>query len=100
MDCLSVMEIFIRILVQICPHGSLANFVPTPHIQKIGLNKNESNETVKETMKAALELFYDSTLSSEEVMDLIPVKPIAENEAAIKGYLNDKLVSLYEKIKS
>jgi hypothetical protein len=32
-------------------------------------------------------------------MDLIPVKPIGENEGEIRNILNDKLLGLYNKIK-
>jgi len=32
-------------------------------------------------------------------MDLIPVKPIGENEEEIKNTLNTKLMGLFEKIK-
>jgi hypothetical protein len=32
-------------------------------------------------------------------MDLIPVKPIGENEAEIKNILNTKLIGLFGKIK-
>jgi hypothetical protein len=32
-------------------------------------------------------------------MDLIPVKPIGESEAQIKGIYREKLIGLYEKIK-
>jgi len=35
----------------------------------------------------------------EEVMDLIPVKPIAESEALIKTIYQEKLMGLWEKIK-
>lgn len=66
---------------------------------QIGLNEHESKETIKETLKAAIDIFYDSNLSQEQVIDLIPVKPIGEHEEAIKEFLNNKLISLFEKIK-
>lgn len=66
---------------------------------KMGLNDQESKETVKETLKAAIDIFYESGLSQKQVIDLIPVKPIAEHEESIKEFLNGKLISLFEKIK-
>ncbi|HAF30692.1 MAG TPA: hypothetical protein DCG75_16745 [Bacteroidales bacterium] len=65
----------------------------------IGLNEQESKETIKETLKAAIDIFYDSELNQEQVIDLIPVKPIGEHEDSIKELLNNKLISLFEKIK-
>ena len=66
---------------------------------QIGLNEKESKEAIHETLIAAIHLFYNSGLTSEEVIDLIPVKPIAEHEAAIKECLTGKLLPLFEKIK-
>lgn len=66
---------------------------------KTGLTKMESKEAIKETMLSAIHLLYNSELSSSEVIDLIPVKPIADSENAIKDCFNDKLIPLFEKIK-
>jgi pyrroline-5-carboxylate reductase len=67
--------------------------------QKIGLSDNESREAINQTMIASLDLMFKSGLKPEEVIDLIPVKPIGENEPQIKEILNTKLTGLYEKIK-
>ena len=66
---------------------------------QIGLNEKECRKAIHETLIAAIQLFYNSGLTSEEVIDLIPVKPIAEHEAAIKECLTGKLLPLFEKIK-
>jgi pyrroline-5-carboxylate reductase len=66
---------------------------------KMGLSPNESGETVYETSKSALELMYNSNLDYEELNDLIPVKPIGENEIEIKEILNQKLLGLFNKIR-
>ena len=42
---------------------------------------------------------YKSGLTPQEVMDLIPVKPIGEHEAQITEIYNTKLIGLFEKIK-
>jgi pyrroline-5-carboxylate reductase len=39
-------------------------------------------------------------MSPEEVMDLIPVKPLGEEEQIIKAMYKSKLGPLYEKLKS
>jgi pyrroline-5-carboxylate reductase len=64
-----------------------------------GLSEKEAKKTVYSTMKKALKIYYKSGLTPEQVMNLIPVKPIGENEPEIKNILNSKLLGLYSKIK-
>ncbi len=66
---------------------------------KIGLNEKEARESINETVMASLDLMYKSGLSVQEVIDLIPVKPIGEHEAQITEFYNTKLIGLFEKIK-
>ncbi|HCY42180.1 MAG TPA: hypothetical protein DHV48_12635 [Prolixibacteraceae bacterium] len=66
---------------------------------QIGLTETESRETIYETLNAALNTMYHSGMKQEEVMDLIPVKPIGESEQQIKTIYQEKLVGLWEKIK-
>jgi pyrroline-5-carboxylate reductase len=68
--------------------------------QKIGLSEKESKESINETLIASLNLMYKSGLKPEEVIDLIPVKPIGEHEPQITEIYKIKLIGLYEKIKS
>jgi pyrroline-5-carboxylate reductase len=67
--------------------------------QKIGLSDKEGQESIFNTLVASLNLMYKSGLNTKEVMDLIPVKPIGENEAQISEIYRNKLLPLYEKIK-
>ena len=67
--------------------------------EKTGLNSNEAKDTIYNTLKFANELFYKSDYSHKEIMDLIPVKPIGENEAEINIIYETKLLGLFEKIK-
>jgi pyrroline-5-carboxylate reductase len=66
---------------------------------QMGLTETESRESVFETMSAALNTMYHSGMKPAEVMDLIPVKPIGENEAQIKTIYEEKLIGLFGKIK-
>jgi pyrroline-5-carboxylate reductase len=68
--------------------------------QKIGLTEKESNDSINHTLIASINLMYKSGLNPEEVMDLIPVKPIGEHEAQIAEIYKTKLIGLFEKIKS
>ena len=66
---------------------------------KMGLNEAQSKESVRETLIAAINLMFNSDLSPEQVMDLIPVKPIGEYQTQITEIYQSKLLTLYEKIK-
>jgi pyrroline-5-carboxylate reductase len=67
--------------------------------QKIGLDEKESKDSIHKTLFASLNLLYKSRLTPGEVIDLIPVKPIGENEQQISEIYRTKLIGLYEKIK-
>jgi len=67
---------------------------------QIGLTEDESLNSVRDTMLAALRTYFYSGLTPDEVIDLVPVKPIGDSETQIKAIYNDKLITLYEKIKS
>lgn len=66
---------------------------------QFGLSETECKETIYETLNAALNTMYHSGMKTNEVMNLIPVKPIGENEAQIKAIYQEKLTGLWEKIK-
>jgi pyrroline-5-carboxylate reductase len=67
--------------------------------QKIGLSGKESNDSINDTLVASLNLMFKSGLTPQEVMDLIPVKPIGEHESQIAEIYETKLIGLFEKIK-
>ncbi len=66
----------------------------------LGLDEQESNETIKETLMAAIKTMFTPGLSKEKVLDLIPVKPIGEHEKEIDDCFETKLKGLYNKIKA
>lgn len=66
---------------------------------QFGLSNDECRESIYETLNAALNAMYRSGMSPTEVMDLIPVKPIGENEDQIKTIYQEKLMGLFQKIK-
>jgi pyrroline-5-carboxylate reductase len=66
---------------------------------RTGLTKDASRRISKATLSRAIKLYYNSGLSPEEVIDLIPVKPIGEHEKEIETILENKLLGLYQKIK-
>lgn len=66
---------------------------------QIGLTEDESINSVRDTMLAALRTYFYSGLTADEVIDLIPVKPIGDREEQIRAIYNEKLIPLFEKIK-
>ncbi|MGC8858192.1 MAG: pyrroline-5-carboxylate reductase family protein [Ignavibacteria bacterium] len=64
-----------------------------------GFEENEAKEIISEMIKGTLNTLFYSNMPPEEVMDLIPVKPLGEYEDNIKSYYSDKLNSIYRKIK-
>jgi pyrroline-5-carboxylate reductase len=67
---------------------------------EIGLGKEEANQAVYRSIVAALDTLFKSGLSEEEVLNLIPVKPIGENEKEIENIFDQKLKGLYSKLTS
>jgi pyrroline-5-carboxylate reductase len=67
--------------------------------QKIGLTEKESKDSIHHTIIASLNLLYKSGLTPNEVIDLIPVKPIGEHESQMAEIYRSKLIGLFEKIK-
>ena len=65
----------------------------------MGLTEEESNVAIQQTLQAAMNLYFESGLSPEQVMDLIPVKPIGDSEEQITAIYQEKLMGLYQKIK-
>lgn len=67
--------------------------------KKMGLKGEEAAEGVAKMAAGSAETFFASGLSPGEVMDLIPVKPLAGAEEEIKGIYRACLTELYQKLK-
>lgn len=67
--------------------------------KETGLTDEEARKAVSVSLKKAWRIYYQAGLEADEVMDLIPVKPIGENEPEIRNILNSKLLGLFGKIK-
>jgi len=66
---------------------------------KVGLEPKEAKEAIRQTLLAATQLFYNPDMTHEEVMNLIPLKPIAEHEQLMRECFSSSLLNLFEKIK-
>jgi pyrroline-5-carboxylate reductase len=64
-----------------------------------GLSENEANETISAMLSGTAETLFKSGLKYEQVIDLVPVKPMAEHENTIKEFYKSSLNMIYQKIK-
>jgi len=67
--------------------------------KSFGMTMEEAKECLAKMVKGTLKTMTDSGLSPMEVMDLIPVKPLGEEEANIRNIYQTKLQGLYNKLK-
>jgi len=66
--------------------------------ESFGLTKQEVQQAVVSMTKGAAETMISAGLTAEEVMDLIPVKPLGDEEENIKSVYRSKLEALYQKL--
>ena len=66
--------------------------------KSFGLTEKQAWKGIKKMLKGAVETVDESGLTPEEVMDLVPVKPLGEDEAMIRNAYRTKLTGLYQKL--
>jgi pyrroline-5-carboxylate reductase len=64
-----------------------------------GLSENEAKETIAAMLWGTTETLFNSGLSYDKVVDLVPVKPMAEHENTVKEFFKTCLNGIYQKIK-
>lgn len=64
-----------------------------------GLGNKEIQDSLQKMITGAAQTFYQSKLKPEEVMDLIPVKPMAEEEEMIKNAYQARLGPMFQQLK-
>jgi len=67
---------------------------------QIGLTEEESKNSIKSTLISAVNLLFESDLTFQQTENLIPSKPISENQQQIKEIYQTKLIETFNKIKS
>lgn len=67
--------------------------------ESFGLTAQEVQTGLTKMAEGTIKTLYKSGMSYEEVMNLIPVKPLAEEESMIREMYRTKLRGLYEKLK-
>lgn len=68
--------------------------------RSFGLDDADLAPALKRMVCGATRTLLESGLTPEQVMDLIPVKPFAEDQAAIRDCYRKRLPPLFEKIKA
>ena len=67
--------------------------------ESFGLSRGEAETGVAEMIAGAGKTLFGSGMTAEEVMDLIPVKPLGEEEEGIKAMYHARLEPLYKKLR-
>jgi len=68
--------------------------------KSFGLNSKDIKEGMLQMLTGALKVMFESDLTPQEVMDLLPVKPLGEDEESIKNIYKKKLEIMFKKLKS
>jgi len=65
-----------------------------------GLAPGDLDDALAETVTGAAQTFFRSGLNAQEVMDLVPVKPLHDAEEAIRNAFKSRLAEIYRKLKN
>lgn len=64
-----------------------------------GLTSKETDRALYEMVKGAAKTLFKSGLSYDEVVNLVPVKPLGDEEQGIRQIFETRLTGLYQKLK-
>ena len=65
-----------------------------------GLNPAAAREAMRAMLHGTVDLLFSSDLPREKVLDLVPVRPLAEQEGEIVGMLQRQIGGIYAKLTS
>jgi pyrroline-5-carboxylate reductase len=65
---------------------------------EFGLNDDEIKKSLYEMIQGASQLLFNSNFSADEVLDMIPVRPLQDDEETIRISMNIRLSALYSKL--
>ncbi|MBZ5500434.1 MAG: NAD(P)-binding domain-containing protein [Acidobacteriia bacterium] len=68
--------------------------------ESFGLSRREAETGISEMVAGTGKSLFGSGVAAEEVMDLVPVKPLGDEEEKIKAAYHAKLEALYAKLKN
>ena len=103
-DCPEVEEEKLEAYAILCAMGPTYLWFQMQKLRELGasfgLTAKETDKALYEMVKGAAKTLFKSDLSYADVVNLIPVKPLAEDEAAIIQAYETRLKSLYDKLKN
>jgi pyrroline-5-carboxylate reductase len=67
--------------------------------KSFGLTEASLRVGIAKMASGAIDTLFGSSLSPEEVMDLVPVRPLADDEEAIRNMYRTRLSALFERLK-
>jgi pyrroline-5-carboxylate reductase len=102
-DCPEVAEEKLEAYAILTAMGPTYFWFQIDELQKLcesfGLTSKETEKSISKMMKGTMKTLFESGLPFAEVMDLIPLKPLGEEESNIRAIYRNKLGSLYQKLK-
>jgi pyrroline-5-carboxylate reductase len=66
--------------------------------EQYGLTADQARAAVREMLTGALTTFFDAGIPEDKVMDLVPVRPLAEDEEAIRTIYRTRLATIRARI--
>lgn len=66
--------------------------------EEFGMSEDLARQAVRSMLHGAVETLFDSGLAAERVMDLVPVRPLAEDEAGIRAILRERVGGIHRKL--
>jgi pyrroline-5-carboxylate reductase len=103
-DCPEVAEATIEAYALISAMGPTYLWFQLALLRKLGaqfgLSNDAAREAVAHMVHGAAATLLESDLPDEQVLDLVPVKPLASDEAAIAAIYRSRLEPLYAKLTS
>ena len=63
-----------------------------------GLDPEAAREAMRAMLHGTVDLLFDSSVPREKALDLVPVRPLAEQEAEITGMLQKQIGGIYAKL--
>ena len=66
--------------------------------EQYGMTADQARAAVREMLQGALTTFFDTGIPEDTVMDLVPVRPLAEDEETIRTFYRTRLATIRARI--
>jgi pyrroline-5-carboxylate reductase len=103
-DCPEVPEELLEAFAIITAMGPTYIWFQLYELQELarsfGIFQKTLEDAIPKMLNGAVKTMHESGLTPAEVMDLVPVKPLSEEEETIKEFYRNRLNAIYKKLKS